>query len=282
MPECVVGVGLGPGPCTGSATATHTGLALANANADQYRLDPPPTTSVSASTVFVNILITDGSYGDEGWSTDEQVSAELQDMYGNDNTTTFVVGFGGELASAELANMACWGSGGTGIPCTGGSIGPLIAADESALRDALEQISGTLDFDTCCEPASCLGAPSETGGSTSGESGGDTGDTSTTDAPSGSSSTGTTGASVTTGGVADSSGGNTVGGTSSPPPDTGTTSGTDPSTSGGPGGSTGESGVDTATLDGCSCDTHSGDSGRGLGGGWLVVLFGLFRGRRRL
>ncbi|MBV1859140.1 MAG: flagellar biosynthesis protein P, partial [Nannocystaceae bacterium] len=172
MPECVVEVGVGgSGPCAGSATATHTGLALANANADQYRLDPPPTAPVSASTVFVNILITDGSYGNGGWSTDEQVAAELQDMYGNDNTTTFVVGFGEELEPTELANMACWGSGGTGVPCTGGSIAPLIAADESALRNALEQVSQTLEFDACCEPSSCLGAPQGTGSSTSGESG---------------------------------------------------------------------------------------------------------------
>ncbi len=283
MPQCQLGVGLGPGPCTGSATATHTGLALANANAEQYRLDPPGTTTVSASTVFINILITDGSYGDQGWSTDEQVSAELQDMYGNDNTTTFVVGFGEELASAELANMACWGSGGTGIPCTGGSIAPLIAADESALRDALEQISETLAFDTCCQPFGCPAIPSETGGSTSSESGGDTGDGSTTDASTGSSSTGTFGttglAPATTGSPADSSGGST-----SAPPNPNTTSGTTaPSGAGSePEGSTGEVELDTVGLDGCSCSsTQADDSGRWLGGAWLLVLFGLIRGRRR-
>ena len=279
MPQCQVGIGLGPGPCVGSATATHTGLALANANAEQYRLDPPPTTAISASTVFINILITDGSYGDEGWSTDEQVSTELQDMYGNDDTTTFVIGVGEELVSAELANMACWGSGGTGIPCTGGSFAPLIAADEGALRDALEQISETLEFDGCCEPASCLADPGETAGSTSSDSRGDTGDGSTSDAPSGSSSTGTsgtTGAAVT-GGTADSSGGAT-----SPPPSDGTTRGSEPSADAGgeADASTGDAGLDTGALDGCSCSARSDDSGRWFGSAWLVVLLGLARRRR--
>lgn len=289
MPECVVALGPGPSPCAGSATATHTGLALANANAEQYRLDPPPSSPVSASTRFINILITDGSYGDEGWSTDEQVSAELEDMFGNDATTTFVIGFGGELASTELANMACWGSGGTGIPCSGGSIAPLIAADESALRDALEQISETLQFDACCESTSCTEEPSGTESSTSGESGGSTSDAGTTDASPGSTSTsgmlssgGTTGAaSATTGSVAESSGGDTVG-TTAATTNPQTTNATDPSAGvgGDPEGSTGEVGLDTVVLDGCSCTTRGDDSRGWLGSAWLVVVFGLVRRRR--
>lgn len=289
MPECVVAAGPGPSPCAGSATATHTGLALANANAEQYRGSPAPFSPVSASTRFINILITDGSYGDEGWSTDEQVSAELLDMFGNDDTTTFVIGFGGELASTELANMACWGSGGTGIPCSGGSIAPLIAADENALRDALEQISETLQFDACCESTSCTEEPSGTESSTSGESEGSTSDASATDASSDSnstsgmlSSTGTTGApSATTGSMAESSGGDTLG-TTSATTNPQTTNATDPSAGvgGDPEGSTGEVGLDTVVLDGCSCTTRGDDSGRWLGGAWLVVLFGLVRRRR--
>lgn len=285
MPACNTGMA-DLDSCHGSFNATHTGLALANSNADQYRLDPPPSSPVSATTSFINILITDGSYGEAGWSTDEQVSTELEDMYGNDNTITFVIGLGSDdqLAPTELANMACWGSGGTGIPCTGGSVVPFIAADEAGLRDALQQIAETLEFDACCEPNSCTEEPPggvSTDPFTSGSEA-STGDGSTTEAPTTgptSSSTGSlesTGAAPpTTGGVADSSTGNT--------PATGsvTTSITETSASVGGDtlGSTGEVGLDTVVLDGCSCSTREGDSGRWLGGLWGVALFGFLRRR---
>ena len=74
---------------------------------------------MNPDTVFANILITDGAYS--GYSSDAQVAAELTDMYANDDTLTYVIGFGDGISAVELTRMACWGSGGAGVPnCAGG------------------------------------------------------------------------------------------------------------------------------------------------------------------
>ncbi len=285
MPDCNSGVNT-PNACTGSATATHTGLALANANAESYRLTPPALYPVDANTQFFNILITDGAYSLNGWSTDEQVSAELTDMVANDNTTTFVIGFGDDeqLAPLELGNMACWGSGGTGIPCTGGTIDYFTAANQTELEDALGAIIEQINFDPCCgfndcsfNPEPTTGEPdpepvdSSTGAET--ESDSSTGP-SLTSGDSSSSGNGP-GSSTTDDTSADTSGGNE---STSADPSNPTTDPTNVTV--GDSGDDESSGGDTAGAiddEGCGCTTGN-DKGSGwLGGMFMFGLFGLLR-----
>ena len=153
MPNCDVGAGL-PGGCTGSGTWTHAGLQLANDNAQAYRDFPPALYPVDPSTTFANILITDGAYAT--YSTDAEVAAELTDMYGNDNTTTYVIGFGDAVSVNELTRMACWGSGGIGVPlCAGGSLNYFDANNQDQLEDALQTIIEGINFDPCCNFNDC-------------------------------------------------------------------------------------------------------------------------------
>jgi MYXO-CTERM domain-containing protein len=153
MPNCDVGGGL-PGACTGSGTWTHAGLQLANDNAAAYRANPPALYPVDPTTTFANILITDGAYA--GYSTDAQVAAELTDMFSNADTTTYVIGFGDAVANAELTRMACWGSGGVGVPnCAGGALNFFDANNQDQLEDALQTIIESINFDPCCNFNDC-------------------------------------------------------------------------------------------------------------------------------
>ena len=288
MPDCNTGM-FDLDACTGSATATHTGLALANFNAEQYRLNPPMLYPVDAGTQFFNILITDGAYSLNGWSTDEQVSSELTDMFANDNTTTFVIGFGDDeqLAPIELGNMACWGSGGSGIPCAGGSIDYFTAGNQAQLEDALQQIIEQINFDPCCgfndcsfNPEPTTGEPDPVPSDTS--SGGDESGSSSTGDPGltsgGSSSTGSPGESLS--GAADSSGGadaSTTDDTSNPTADPTNVTGVDSS------GGDESSGGDTAGAlddDGCGCSAGNDQGSGWLGGMLMFGLFGLVRRRK--
>ena len=287
MPDCNTGM-FDLDACTGSATATHTGLALANFNAEQYRTNPPALYPVDDTTQFVNILITDGAYSLNGWSTDEQVSAELTEMFANDNTTTYVIGFGDDeqLAPAELGNMACWGSGGTGIPCAGGSIDFFTAANQAELEGALQLIIEQINFDPCCGFNDCSFNPEPT----TGEPDPEPVETSTGAAETGDD---TTGPALTSGG---SSSGDPTNGSDSTAAadDTGSDSSTtdpvdptnDPTNVTGNNDSSGgdeSSGGDTqgATDDGgCGC-TAGNDKGSGwLGGMFMLGLFGLVRRRK--
>jgi len=285
MPDCNSGVNT-PDACTGSATATHTGLALANLNAEQYRMTPPALYPVDETTQFFNILITDGAYSLNGWSTDEQVSAELTDMFTNDNTTTFVIGFGSDdqLAPPELTNMACWGSGGTGIPCDGGTIDYFTAGNQAELEGAIQDIIEQINFDPCCgfndcsfNPEPTTGEPDPVPGETS--TGGETTGSETTgpSLTSGGSSSSGDAPETTSGGDDSSSGDPSTSGDPTTDPDPTNVTGVDSS------GGDESSGGDTSGAvddDGCGC-TAGNDKGSGwMGGMFMLGLFGLVRRRK--
>ena len=287
MPDCNTGM-FDLDACTGSATATHTGLALANLNAQNYRMNPPMLYPVDAGTQFFNILITDGAYSLNGWSTDEQVSAELTDMFTNDNTTTFVIGFGDDqqLAPVELGNMACWGSGGSGIPCSGGSIDYFTAANQTELEDALQQIIEQINFDPCCAFNDCSFNPEPTTGepdpvpSDTSSGGDESGSSSTSDSGlTGGSSSSSGGAADSSGGAADSSGSDSSATDPTTDPTADPTNVTGVDSSGGDESSGGDSAG--ATDDGgCGC-TAGNEQGSGWFGGMLMFgLFGLVRRRK--
>src|SRR5690606_5468242 len=103
---------------------------------------------IDQNTVFANILITDGAY--QGYSTNAQVSSVLTQLYGTHDTTTYVIGLGDGIAVPELQNMACWGSGGTGTPCNGGTFPHYDANNQQDLEQALADIIENLSFDPCC------------------------------------------------------------------------------------------------------------------------------------
>jgi MYXO-CTERM domain-containing protein len=141
MPQCGGDVAF----CAGSAGYTHLGLQLiasnqqthhANAQMDEMQ----PTTD---ATLYLNILITAGRY--DGYSTDAQVQAELQQMY-DAGIITHVIGFGEGADSPEavtqLGNMASWGSG--------GSETYFDANNQAGLEAALALIFSALAYDPCC------------------------------------------------------------------------------------------------------------------------------------
>jgi MYXO-CTERM domain-containing protein len=187
MPACMVQNT--PQLCTGSATYTHLGLELAASNAEAYRNNPPDIYPLGATTPFINILITDGAY--TGWSSHAEVQNALVGMHGNDDTVTYVIGFGELAPAAELENMACWGSGGAGnYPnCQGGAHPHFTANNQQDLEDALKMILESIDFDPCCALNDCEFNPEPSTGqpdpvpppltgtdSDSGDDMGDTGD----------------------------------------------------------------------------------------------------------
>ncbi len=298
MPDCNTGM-FDLDACTGSATATHTGLALANFNAEQYRTTPPPLYPVNDTTQFINILITDGAYSLNGWSTDEQVSAELEEMFADDNTTTYVIGFGDEdqLAPIELGNMACWGSGGTGIPCAGGSVDFFTAANQAELEEALGQIIESISFDPCCGFNDCSFNPEPTTGeddpvAPETSTGPDTGDESSSDGgalttgPGSSSSGDPDPTTETEGETADSSTTDAASSSSSTTDAPTTDPTTDPTNASNADDSSSGEDSDTETSgaalddDGCGC-TAGNDDGQGWFGGLMMVgLFGLIRRRK--
>ncbi len=309
MPRCDIGAGL-PGGCTGSGTATHTGLALANTNAQNYRANPPALYPVDPTTTFANILITDGAYAT--YSTDAEVAAELTEMYGVDDTTTYVIGFGDAVAVPELTRMACWGSGGVGVPnCAGGTLNYFDANNQMQLEDALQTIIEGINFDPCCNFNDCSFNPEPTtgeidpvdpsatssgGGESSGGGSTDDGGLDTSGAVSASATDGSTdGGSATEGSTSNASDSATGSATD---PDTGdsgsaSNSGTEDSASASAtatdsdsltdtnadssGSSGGASGGESLDDDGCGCSTESGP--RGLLGTFMA--FGLAVGVRR-
>lgn len=175
-----------PQICTGSGSYVHAGLEQVQANLETYRAECKSQNTLfpcNDNTSFINVLITDGAYD----STDAQVSAPLIAMHA-DGVVTRVIGFGGSQNTDQLAAMADWGSGGT--------LEPILAADQSQLEAALAGLlSPPENFDPCCvflecstfvdtdgdinEPDSTStdGDTSSTGDSSTGGSGG-TGDSS--------------------------------------------------------------------------------------------------------
>ena len=280
--------------CLGSGTYTHLGLQLANSNRQSYIANPPALYPIDANTVFVNILITDGDYS--GYSTDSQVAAELTSAY-NEGVTTYVIGFGDAPSQTLLDRMACWGSGGTGVPnCAGGSTPAFDAGTQQQLEDALKTIIEGLSFDPCCafndcsaNPEPTTGEPDPVGTTTSGGASGTAGTAGTAGGTAGTGPATTSGGGTTTGGA--SSGGATTtatsgtgtGGDTSAGPASATATATATATDGtATDGSTG--GTDTAGAssddDGCGC--RADDTPRGLGATLLTLaLAGLGRRRRR-
>ena len=288
-----------PGACTGSATAIHTGLQLADSNAQDYRDNPPALYPANATTQFANIVITDGSYAN--WSNDAQVSQALIDMYANDDITSYVIGFGSDIAPAQLDNMACWGSGGTGTPCNGGTVDAFDAGTQADLEAALSTIIEGINFDPCCNFNDCSFNPEPTTGEpdpvppeTSGSSGGDTMGLTSGGSGTDSDPTATdTGVDTTGGGSASAT--DTNGPTSGDPTDTNSGSGSDSdsdtnnpttatvtdtaSTAGDTEGDT-DGGGAADDDGGCGCTTDS--SPRGWTGLLALGLLGLVRRRRRV
>ena len=138
--------------CTGSMRQPHLALALAASSVESYRNDPPH--AIDEDTIFANILVTGGASD----STYPQVQNALVDLHENHGVITYVVGFG-DAPPAELENMACWGSGGSGdYPgCTGGSVAHLQAQSQQELEDALHTILEGLPlaFGPCCPLLDC-------------------------------------------------------------------------------------------------------------------------------
>jgi MYXO-CTERM domain-containing protein len=148
VPQCA---GAGPG-CDGSGRFTHLGIELASANQLAYSTTSPFL--ADDSTLYVNILVTDGVYD----SSDAEVQAALEGAF-DDGITTYVVGFGAEAGmpafGTQLDAMAAWGSG--------GSIAAYEAGNLGELQNALADIIGSLDL-PCCATIDC----SEVGGADGG------------------------------------------------------------------------------------------------------------------
>jgi MYXO-CTERM domain-containing protein len=284
MPQC----GGNDPYCVGSGTYTHLGLQLIKNNQAAYHAAAQmmgaeyPT---NGSTIYFNILITDGQYN--MYSTNAQVEAELEQMY-NNGLTTYVIGFGDGLnspaAMAQLTNMADWGSGGNE---------PYFDANNQAdLEAALAAIFGGLVFDPCCAFNDCSVTPEPTGNepdpvpmTTTGDGDGDTGD-----------GDGDTGDGDGDGDPGDGDGdpgdGDGDPGDGDGDPSTGDGDGDTNGETFGDDGETGDSGTETGggiigVDDGCNCSTADTDAGktRGLLGTFLALgsLFahGLVRRRRK-
>ncbi len=301
MPACQPGAIFGG--CYGSGTFTHRGLGLASTNAQDYRANPPPLYPIDQNTVFANILITDGAY--QGYSTNAQVSSVLTQLYGTHDTTTYVIGLGDGIAVPELQNMACWGSGGTGTPCNGGTFPHYDANNQQDLEQALADIIENLSFDPCCNFNDCSVTPEPT----TSEPDPVPPQTSGDDTSSDSSASATDSASDTTDGVTsgpsdtsadDGSGSGSVDDTGGPSTASASASGSDTSDSD-PTSPTdptitttnatadgGETDGDTDTDgsgqasddDGCGCSTESSPRGM-LGSLMLLGIAGALRRRRR-
>ncbi|MEZ4427358.1 MAG: VWA domain-containing protein [Nannocystaceae bacterium] len=153
MPKCD-SPGMG-NICSGSGTYTHLGLQLAKNNQTAYHTAQLMNMNVNAMTQYLNILITDGQYN--GYSTDAQVQAELQEM-ANNGILTYVIGFGDGVntpqAQAQLNNMAMWGGSGM----------PFDADNQAQLEAALKTIIEGLTFDPCCNFNDCSFNPEPTTG----------------------------------------------------------------------------------------------------------------------
>lgn len=110
--------------------------------------DPNFPYPANNSTIYANILITDGQYS--GYSTDAQVQAELTQMY-NKGIVTYVIGFGDGVdtpqAMAQLNKMADWGSG--------NMLDYYDAGNQMELENAFKMILEGIEFDPCCSFNDC-------------------------------------------------------------------------------------------------------------------------------
>lgn len=254
MPRCD---GVGPA-CAGSGRATHLGLLHAKAEREAYHaehLDPDAEDPVDDETRYAQILVTGGSY--QGYSTDAQVQAALEDAWAA-GVTTYVVGVGEAVeepaVQGELDAMAAWGSG--------GELGHFTPATIDELQALLVAPVEATEFDPCCAFPSCVGdegscepdpvPPTETGDS---EGGSTDGETTSDDGDDGDGSAGTSGAEASAG----DGGGSAMGDVGEP--------------------ETGDVGADAHVLGrGCGC-TSTG--ARGELAGLLLLAAGRWRRSRR-
>jgi hypothetical protein len=143
MPRCQ-----GDGPdCTGSGRFVHLGVLLATENRDDHHAVTPYTHD--DSTLYVNILLTNGRY--DGFSSAAETQAELEAAY-DAGIVTYVVGFGAGAQTPtpqferELEDMAAWGSGGTEAH--------FVARNDDEMRDALQAVLADLQL-PCCKSIDC-------------------------------------------------------------------------------------------------------------------------------
>ncbi len=281
MPQCSGNADF----CSGSGTYTHLGLQLVKDNQADYQaagLMNGAQYPTNPDTLYFNILITDGQYN--GYSTNAQVQAELEQMFNND-ITTYVIGFGDGVntpaAQAQLTSMAEWGSGG---------VGDYFDADNQAeLTMALSDIFTNLEFDPCCALNDCSEAPEPTteepdpipsddgDDTTDGNDDDPTADDDGNDDDPTTDTTDDMGDDDTTDDTTDDT-------------DTGTDTGTDTASDddvGDDGATEDETAGDTGGIDeddGCNCSTGDSDADktRGLLGSFFALgVMGLVRRRRR-
>ncbi|MCA9720756.1 MAG: VWA domain-containing protein, partial [Myxococcales bacterium] len=136
--------------CSGSGTYTHLGLELIKQNQAAYHAQALQDGEADESTRYLNILITDGKY--DGYSTDAQVKAELEEMAAA-GIETFVIGLGDGVNMAQLDAMAVWGGTGQAYD----------ADNQAELEIALGSIVESIELDPCCAFNDCSENP-EPGG----------------------------------------------------------------------------------------------------------------------
>ncbi len=139
--------------CSGSGTFTHLGLQEIKNNQVAYHTQAVMDMQANDTTAYINLLITDGQYN--GYSTDAQVQAELEEMF-NNGIPTYVIGLGDGVnspqAQTQLNNMAGWG--GTNMAYD--------ADNQAELELALKTIIESVDFDPCCQFNDCSKTPEPT------------------------------------------------------------------------------------------------------------------------
>ncbi len=136
--------------CSGSGTYTHLGLQLVRENQAAYHAAALLEGEVDDTTKYLNILITDGKY--DGYSTDAQVQAELEEM-AQSGIPTYVIGLGDGVNMDQLNAMAGWG----------GTDQAYDADNQAELELALGSIVESVDYDPCCAFNDCSEVP-EPGG----------------------------------------------------------------------------------------------------------------------
>ena len=136
--------------CTGAATETHIGVELADDNRGVYYAEQSQsgaTFPVDDGTLFVNILIVDGS----STGPDLPLQTALEDMF-DAGVVTYVIGYGQPSSfSSHLEQMASWGSGGNAAARMATSLGELQAR--------LYDIVADIDFSGTFAPTDCSMTP---------------------------------------------------------------------------------------------------------------------------
>lgn len=277
VPQCAAG---DPATaCGGSAGFLHHGLELVQDNLAAYKLacsQPNSEDPCDMGTPYLNVLITDGLYD----STDAQVQAPLVAMQAA-GVTTYVLAVGDladtPAATAKLAKLAAWGSGGTKPVFEIGG--------QATLEQQLAAVVEAVNFDPCCNYYECEQVPEPTGNepdvaigtTTAGESsGGPGGSSDETGTSAGSDGTGESSGAGESSDASESGGGSSTGAASSDDGDVPTSGGVGESTSAGSGTSGGGEPEEESAEVGCTCGAAGAPAGV-----WGIGLVGAMRRRRR-